>query len=41
MSIVRASLDKNPPANAGDTGSVLDRERFHMPRAARATYHSY
>ena len=26
------SVDKNPPAKAGDTGSVLVPGRFHMPR---------
>ena len=24
------TVDKNPPANAGDTGSIPGRERFHM-----------
>ena len=23
---------KNPPANAGDMGSILGLERFHIPR---------
>ena len=25
------AVDKNPPANAGDTGSVSDLGRFYMP----------
>ena len=25
------TVDRNPPANAGDTGSICDRRRFHMP----------
>ena len=25
------TVDKNPPANAGDTGSIPGLERFHMP----------
>ena len=25
---------KNPPADAGDTGSVPDPGRFHMPRSS-------
>ena len=27
-----ATVDKNRPANAGDTGSVSDPGRFHMPQ---------
>ena len=27
---------KNPPANAGDTGSILDPGRFHMPQGNSA-----
>ena len=26
------SVVKNPPANAGDTGSISDPERSHMPQ---------
>ena len=26
------SMDKNPPANVGDTGSIPGLGRFHMPR---------
>ena len=25
------TVDKNPPANVGDMGSISDRGRFHMP----------
>ena len=25
------TVDRNPPANAGDTGSICDLRRFHMP----------
>ena len=25
---------KNPPANAGDTGSIPGLERFHMPQGS-------
>ena len=28
------SMGKNPPANAGDTDSVLVPGRFHMPRGS-------
>ena len=31
------SLVKNPPANAGDTGSVPGLGRFHMPRSNEAS----
>ena len=24
-------MDRNPPANAGDTGSILGLKRFHIP----------
>ena len=41
MSMVRASLDKNPPADAGDMDSILDQGRSHMPRATRAMHHNY
>ena len=27
------SVVKNPPANAGDLGSILDLGRFHMPQS--------
>ena len=30
------SLVKNPPANAGDTGSIPDLGRSHMPRSNKA-----
>ena len=29
-------MDKNPPANAGDTCSVPELGRFHMPRSTEA-----
>ena len=28
-----STVDKNPSANAGDTGSTPDPGRFHMPRS--------
>ena len=27
------TVDKNPPANAGDTGSILGSEGSHMPHS--------
>ena len=30
------ALDKNPPANAGDVGSIPGPGRFHMPRGYKA-----
>ena len=30
------ALDKNPPANAGDVGSIPGPGRFHMPRSSEA-----
>jgi len=32
---------KNPPCNAGDTGSTLGPGRFHMHRAAKPTQNNY
>ena len=32
---------KNPPANAGDVGSVLAPERFHMLQGTKPMYHNY
>ena len=29
-------MDKNPPANAGDTGSITDLGRSHMPQDNQA-----
>ena len=29
-------VDKNPPAKAGDTGSIPGWGRFHMPRSSQA-----
>ena len=27
------TVDRNPPANAGDTGLIPDMRRFHMPQS--------
>ena len=35
------TVDKNPPANAGDTGSIPGPERFHMPWSNSAHKHKY
>ena len=35
------SVVKNPPANAGDMGSIPDLGRSHMPRATRPVCHNY
>ena len=32
---------KNPPANAGDTGSIPGPGRSHMGRATKPVCHSY
>ena len=32
---------ENPPANAGDKGSIPDPGRSHMPRASNAVGHNY
>ena len=32
---------KNPPANAGDPGSIPGPGRFHMPGATKPTCHHY
>ena len=32
---------KNPPANAGDTGSTPGLGRSHMPRATKPKCHNY
>ena len=29
-------MDKNPPANAGDTGSITDLGKSHMPHSNQA-----
>ena len=29
-------MDKNPPASAGGTGSILGPRRFHVPRSNEA-----
>ena len=34
------TVDKNLPANAGDTGSISCPGRFHMPRATKPVPHS-
>ena len=31
-----SSVVKNPPANAGDTGSIPDPGRFHVPQSSYA-----
>ena len=31
-----SAVDKNPSANAGDTGSIPDPGRFHMPQSNEA-----
>ena len=28
------AVDKNPPGNAGDTGSILGQEGLYMPRGS-------
>ena len=33
MDFSGGTMDKNPPANAGDTGSILGSERCHVPRS--------
>ena len=35
------SMVKNPPANAGDTGSIPGRGRSHMPQSNQPTRHNY
>ena len=35
------SVVKNQPANAGDTGSVPDLGRFHMPQSTKPMSHNY
>ena len=35
------TVDKNPPANAGDTGLIPGPGRFHMPQSNWACVHSY
>ena len=32
MDFPGGAVDKNPPGNAGDTGSILGQVRLHMPR---------
>ena len=32
---------KNPPANAGDTGSIPGLGRSHMPRKTKPVHHNY
>jgi len=35
------SVVENPPAIAGDTGSIPDLGRFHMPRSTQPMSHNY
>ena len=35
------SAVKNSPADAGDTGSIQDPERSHMPQATKPVCHNY
>ena len=35
------SLVKNPPASAGDKGSILDPGRSHMPQATKSECYNY
>ena len=35
------TMDKNPPANAGDAGVSPSLGRFHMPRATKPRHHNY
>ena len=30
----RGTMDKNPPANAGDVGSIPGLRRFHLPQSS-------
>ena len=39
--IPRGSVVKNSPANAGDTGSILDPARSHRGGAAKPMQHNY
>ena len=34
------TVDRNPPASAGDTGSIPGLGRFHMPKAAKPVHHN-
>ena len=36
MDFPGCAVDKNPPANEGDTGSIPGLGRFHMPRSNEA-----
>ena len=36
MDFPGGTVVKNPPANAGDTGSILGLGRSHMPRSKKA-----
>ena len=38
---LRGSVIKNPPANAGDTDSIPDPGRFHMPGATKPMHPNY
>ena len=33
MDFLAGAVDKNPPANAGNTGSIPDPGRLHMPQS--------
>ena len=36
MDLPGGRVDRNPPVNAGDTGSIPGLGRFHMPRSNEA-----
>lgn len=36
MDFLGGTVDKNPTANAGDTGLIFGLGRFHMPQATKA-----
>ena len=36
----RGAVDRNPPANVGDTGSIPGLGRFHMQRATKPVRHN-
>ena len=41
MNFLDDPVAKNPPANAGDTGSIPGPGRSHMPRATKPVHHDY
>ena len=41
MGFPGGSVVKNPPANAGDTGSIPDLERYHSREASKPGHHNY